>query len=119
MCCDDTQISGTHIPDIDAALPACTKMDYNYYVVNGLYYTEYNRDAVLEKMNETIRAGANPTVIKFADHDLYASAHDDIFQNLIKSAAQNLASYYGLSEVRYQYMDDPDLNKIMIIWQYQ
>lgn len=119
MCCDDTQISGTHIPDTDAALPACTKMDYNYYVVNGLYYTEYNRDAVLEKMNETIRAGANPTVIKFADHDLYASAYDDIFQNLIKSAAQNLASYYGLSEVRYQYMDDPDLNKIMIIWQYQ
>lgn len=119
MCCDDTQISGTHIPDTDVELPVCTKMDDNYYVVNGLYYTDYDRDAVLQKMNETIQAGENPTVIKFAGKDLYTEAHDDILQNLVKSAAQNLASYYGLHEVRYQYMDDPDLNKIMVIWQYQ
>ena len=69
-------------------------------------------------MNEYIWAGENPTVMKFADHEVYVEAHDDIFQNLIKTAARNLADYYQMSEVKYQYLDDPDLNKITIYWQY-
>ena len=32
--------------------------------------------------------------------------------------AQNLADYYGLSQVKYQYIDDPRLHKIVIFWQY-
>ena len=45
-------------------------------------------------------------------------AHDDIFQKELAKAAQNLADYYGLSQVKYQYIDDPRLHKIVIFWQY-
>ena len=119
MCCNDAELFKNHTPDQSTALPECTKMDWNYYVVNGMYYYAYDSEAVLKQMNDVIASGGNPAVIKFADNQLYAEAHDDIFQNLISRAAQNLADWYGISEVRYQYLDEPDLNKITRYWQYE
>ncbi len=42
MCCSEEQLLKTHTPDATAALPECTKMDANYYVVNGMYYETYD-----------------------------------------------------------------------------
>lgn len=119
MCCDDTELFKSHIPDADVTLPACTSMDWNYYVVNGMYHTEYNSEEVLQQMNDVISKKSNPVVIKFADSGLYESAHDDIFSNLIPRAAKNLADWYGISEVKYQYLDETDLDKITIYWRYE
>lgn len=119
MCCDDTELLKNHTPDEDVKLPVCTKMDRNYYVMNGMYYDTYDSNTVLQKMNEVISDRGNPVVLKFADSGVYGQAHDDVFQNVVKSAAQNLAEWYGLTEVKYQYMDDPELNKITIYWQYE
>ena len=44
----------THTPDDTVELPACTKMDANYYVVNGMYYETYDSAKILEQMNEVI-----------------------------------------------------------------
>jgi hypothetical protein len=119
MCCDDTELFKNHIPDDDAVFPECTSMEWNYYVVNGMYYMDYDADEILQKMNAVIASGDNPFVVKFANNALYEEAYDDIFDRLIPAAAQNLADQYGLSKVKYQYIDDSDLNKIMIYWQYQ
>ena len=118
MLCDDAELLKSHTPDGDVPLPECTKMDRNYYVMNGMYYDSYDGDTALQRMNSVIAAGGNPVVLKFADNSLYSQAHDDVFQNVIKSAAQNLADKYGLTEVRYQYMDEPENNKITVYWQY-
>ena len=88
-------------------------------MVNNLYYKEYDSDTALKEMNRTITDKGECTVFKYADPDSYEQAHKDIFGNLIQRAAQNLASLYGLKNVRYTYMDDPDLNKIVIFWQYK
>lgn len=119
MCCDDAELFKNHTPDDDAKLPACTKMNRNYYMMNNMYYETYDSSVVLQRMNDVISAGGNPVVIKFSDDALYNQAHDDVFQNVVKSAAQNLAEWYGLNEVKYQYMDEPDLNKITVYWQYE
>ena len=119
MLCNDGELFKTHRPDADIKLPECTKMDWNYYVVNNLYYKEYDSDTALKEMNRTITDKGECTVFKYADPDSYEQAHKDIFGNLIQRAAQNLASLYGLKNVRYTYMDDPDLNKIVIFWQYK
>ena len=119
MCCDDAELFKKHTPDDDAKLPACTKMNRNYYMMNNMYYETYDSSVVLQRMNDVISAGGNPVVIKFSDDALYNQAHDDVFQNVVKSAAQNLAEWYGLNEVKYQYMDEPDLNKITVYWQYE
>ena len=94
-------------------------MDFNYYVVNGLYYDKYDSKRALEEMNLTISRKQNPSVFKFADSENYDEAHNDIFGNLIDTAAQNLAKQYNLKQVKYTYMDDPELNKIVIYWQYE
>ncbi|GFI43463.1 hypothetical protein IMSAGC018_01135 [Lachnospiraceae bacterium] len=118
MLCDDTELMKNHTPDRDVVLPACTVMNRNYYMMNNMYYSSYDPDLVLMRMNSVISDGENPVVLKFASDALYEEAHDDVFQNIMKSAAQNLADWYGLTEVRYQYMDEPELNKITVYWQY-
>lgn len=118
MCCDDMQLFQTHILDQDTQMPECSKMACNYYVVNGMYYMQYDAEKALGAMNQTIWAKENSTTFKFSDTVVYQQAHDDIFQKELAKAAQNLADYYGLSQVKYQYIDDPRLNKIVIFWQY-
>lgn len=119
MLCNDLELLKTHKPEADIKLPECVKMDYNYYVVNNLYYKEYDSDTTMKEMNRVISEKGTSSVFKYANSELYEQAHKDIFGNLIERAAQNLASMYGLSNVRYTYMDDPDLNKIIIYWQYE
>ena len=118
MCCDDTELFRTHIPDDDISLPECTKMDANYYVVNGMYYQQYDGEQTLNAMNQSIVGKEASTTFKFADAQLYRQAHNDIFQNQLQKAAKNLAQTYGLMQVKYQYIDDPRMNKIVIFWQY-
>lgn len=119
MLCNDVELLKTHKPEADLKLPECTKMDYNYYVVNNLYYKEYDSDTTMKEMNRVISEKGDSCIFKYANSESYEQAHKDIFGNLIERAAQNLASMYGLKNVRYTYMDDPDLNKIVIYWQYE
>lgn len=118
MCCSDEELFKTHIPDGKIELPACTKMDANYYVMNGMYYTEYDSESIFEVMSADIRAGRGQSEFKFADSELYLQAHKDIFGNLMERAAKFLMEQYQLEQVRYQYRDDEQLNKIVIYWQY-
>ncbi len=119
MCCDDDELFRTHTPDPAAELPACTSMRDNYYVVNGMYYEAYDGETALQKMNEAISQGNDSTVFKFSGSSIYRDAHDDIFQNQIQKAARKLAEQYGLSRVSYRYVDNPELNKIIIYWSYE
>jgi len=118
MCCDDSELFKTHTLDGDIPLPACKSMSYNYYVVNGMYYDSYDSQTALQAMNNVISAGGNPAVLKYSDSDVYWQAHDDIFQNVLPQAAQSLAQWYGLYEVRYSYVDDEKENKIVVYWEY-
>lgn len=93
-------------------------MDSNYYVVNGMYYDRYNSGKALKVMNDVISEKGSSVVFKYASPDVYAQAHKDIFENVIHEAAQNLAEIYGLSQVKYSYIDDEKLNKIVIYWEY-
>lgn len=119
MCCNDEELLRTHTPDEDIELPICTSMDCNYYVVNGMYYDHYDSKKTLKTMNDVISEKGNPVVFKYADTDLYVQARKDIFGNVIHEAAQNLAQWYDLSQVKYSYIDDKKLNKIVIYWEYE
>lgn len=118
MCCDDEELLRTHIPDEETILPACTSKEWNYYVVNGMYYEYYDNEETLKVMNDVISAEGSSVTFKYADEELYAQARQDIFSDVLHRAAQNLAQWYGLSQVRYSYIDDEKLNKIVIYWEY-
>lgn len=118
MCCSEEELMRTHKPEKETELPACTKMDSNYYVVNGMYYTSYDSQEALQAMNDVIASGSNPVVLKYSDETVYKEAKKDIFEDIIHRAAQNLAKQYDLMEVKYKYIDDEKLNKIVIYWEY-
>lgn len=118
MCCNDEEIYRTHQADAEYPLPACTGMAWNYYVVNGMYYDSYDAGAALNALNDAIYEKRNPTIFKYFDEISYQQAKEDILNNQIHNAAQNLCSIYGLSEVQYYYEDKPELYKLTIYWQY-
>ena len=118
MLCDDDELFRTHTPDLEVELPECTKMDLNYYVVNGMYYTEYDGQTALKAMNQVISARETKVVLKYSDESVYKTAKEDILNNEVKRAAQNLAQWYHLTEVSYSYIDDKKMNKITIFWKY-
>jgi len=118
MCCSDEEIYMTHTPDSDIELPACTKMDKNYYVVNGMYYPSYDGDAALDAMKDVIDSKENPAVFKYPDEETYKEAREGIFQDVVHQAAQYLADSYGLMQVKYSYIDDEKLHKIVVYWDY-
>lgn len=119
MCCNDEELFRTHIPDLEVTLPECKKMDCNYYVVNDMYYENFDSESILDKMNETISRKGNPSLFKFSDSETYQKAKDEIFGELIEKAAKNLSQWYGLQKVKYTYIDDSKLNKIVIYWKYE
>ncbi len=118
LCCDDTELLKTHTPDPAVALPACTHMEYNYYVQQGRYFTSYDKETIRQQIQTDIDGQASESVFKFADQSLYTAARDEILGELLTQAVQELGRRYGLSTVQYQYVDDAQLNKITLYWQY-
>ena len=84
-----------------------------------MYYEAFDKEEMLEKMNESFYTGQSFFACKFADSELYLQAHDTIIEELIPSAAANLADYYGMSSVQYTYVEDEKLNKITVFWNYE
>ena len=119
LCCSDEELFKTHTPDPDLKLPKCTKMDANYYVVNGMYYTEYDSESIFDVMIADIHEGKEQSIFKFADSNVYRQAHEDIFGNLMERTMQEVMEEYQLQQGFYQYVDDDRLNKITIYWEYE
>ena len=119
LCCTDSEIYKTHTVDTEVVFPACTSMAYNYYILNGMYYDTFGADMCLNGMNDNIYSGGPQTVFKFANDEVYHQAHDMIINDLLQRAAQNLLQNYGLMQTNSSYIDDPQMDKIVIMWSYQ
>ena len=119
MCCNDEELFKTHKPEGDVSLPACTEMDWNYYVVNHMYYTQVDEDGLLRAMKDTIFTKEKSTTFKFASNSLYTQAREVLFDDLIRQAARILGNRYGVRQVKYSYLDDEERNKIVIYWNYK
>ncbi|MCI8293654.1 MAG: hypothetical protein HFH53_09020 [Hespellia sp.] len=119
LCCTDEEIRRNHAPDTRYDYPACTAVDCNYYRRNGLYYEEYDEQVFWQAMNDSISKGESQTVFKFADAGLYRQAETVIMDDMIVRAASNLAEIYGLEKVRYAYTANEQMNKIVLLWNYE
>lgn len=118
LCTNDEEIFRTHTPDASLTLPACTALDCNYYVQNGLYYTTYSDSEALQTMKNDIDLQTPEIIFKFSNASLYAEAKEDIMGRLLKDAAEYLARQYGLSSVKYSWLEDDTLCKLIIRFQY-
>lgn len=119
LCCTDAEILVDHTPSDEAAYPACTSDDLNYYRMNGMYYESYDPQILLGDMNDSIYEGREMFVCKFDSPQLYQNARDGVIEELFPKAAQMLGSVYGLEQVKYTYIEDKTHNKIIVFWNYQ
>lgn len=118
LCCTDAELFADHIPDDRAQYPVCDSMEYNYFVLNDMYYEDYNRSEILEDMKRGIFDKASVFTCKFPNAALYAEARDDILEYVVPEAAQTLGRHYGLNTVNYAYSEDEAMNALTIYWNY-
>lgn len=118
LCCTDEVLFTDHIQDDFADYPVCDSDDLDYYKLNGMYYETFRKEDIMSDMNEGIRRGNESFTCKFPDKAVYGSARDVIIDELIPDAAENLAGIYGLSRVRYTYVDDASHQRISVFWDY-
>lgn len=118
LCCTDEVLFADHVQNDFVSYPACSSDDLDYYRLNGMYYESFDSEAILKDMNESVYAGEESFVCKFSDDSVYSLARDEVIEELIPKAAENLAGIYGLSRVRYTYIDDGTHGRISVFWDY-
>lgn len=70
----------THKIDSQVEMPVCTAIDNNYYVREGLYLSEYNRDYIRELFDNAYANGQDCVSFKCANRDVFADAVDDLIK---------------------------------------
>lgn len=118
LCCTDEQIQRDHIPDEGVEYPVCDSDDLNYYKRNGMYYDTFDSEEILKKMKEGIAQKQEMFVCSFQDEDVYNQAVQEMIENLLPQAAQNLAQLYDLEQVRYTYAEDKVQYIFSVFWNY-
>lgn len=71
LCVTTSQIEKTHVMDMPVALPECTLMADNYYVREGLYFTEYDEERIQELFTRALDEEKETVTIKCADESVY------------------------------------------------
>lgn len=119
LLCNDQELFATHTPDAEVELPACTSTKYNYYVLNGSYYKQYDETTVKNAMFASINNGSSYVDFKFADAKEYQKAKNELTERLMQEGAQYLGQRYNLSSVSYYYQEADETNRITLYWNYE
>lgn len=68
---------------------ACTAVEYNYFIHNGLYFSEYSSatiEAVSNKLADNILSGKNYIEFEFSTDEAYLSAVSGVTDNSVSSS---------------------------------
>ena len=101
------EIERTHRSDVCFELPICTAIADNYFVKEGLYFSDWTPDAVGEMISTAWFSGRLPVSVKFSTHELTQQA----FQYFITD--KHIADFCpGITG--FQYLDDLTQNVLTI-----
>ena len=92
LCVPTEQMNLTHTPDNVVELPECDSMDDNYYVREGLYFTEWNREQIERIFKKAYEQGSAYVTLKCESYDVY----EQMWESLIED-----------QEI-FRYLDSPD-----------
>ena len=74
-------MSRVHHPDVAATFPACTAIDDNYYVREGLYLENWDPAAFTAIAEQSFSSGETAFSIKFASRGALAEAYNALFSD--------------------------------------
>jgi hypothetical protein len=117
LCCTETDLFKTHIPDDSIELPSCTADDYNYYKLNGYYYEYFDWDTIYNALMNSVWNGESSIVMKFGSEEAYESAKYELFEDgMLTDPGQYLMEINGVSSWNYKYHNDDKFYLITIYW---
>lgn len=117
MCCNEDELFKTHTLDEGFEYPSCTKNDWNYYVVNGRYFTEYSADEISTLIQSDIEGKKVISEFKFADSSVYEAAKEDLLGEQLQNGKKMYDEANGTQGTQCYYKDDSKHNKIVIYWE--
>ena len=117
LCCNEEHLFKTHEMNADFEMPSCTSLEWNYYVVNGRYFTEYNSDEIFELIEKDISNQQKTSVFVFSNSAVYEQAKDDMINVQLSQGKALYDETYGTGGTSCYYQDDEMRNKIVFIWE--
>lgn len=109
LCVSTEQMNLTHEIDNVVELPECRSMEDNYYVREGLYFTEWNREQIECIFQEEYEKGSDYVTLKCDNYDVYREMHEALITN------QEVFKYLDCPDGLVFYSDD-DIQYSMSFW---
>lgn len=81
LCVPTEQMNLTHTLDNVVELPECDSMEDNYYVREGLYFTEWNREQIERIFEEEYEKGSAYVTLKCESYNVYRQMHEALIMN--------------------------------------
>ena len=78
LCVSTEQMNLTHELDNVVDMPECNSLDHNYYVYEGLYFTEWDEDQIIRIFREGYEKGSAYVTIKCDSHEVYSRLYDEL-----------------------------------------
>lgn len=80
LCVTTEMMNVTHQVDSIAPLPECTSLLANYYVREGVYFTSYDREQLVAKIDEAKNLGKAYITLKCADSIVFETMVDALIE---------------------------------------
>lgn len=100
LCVSTEQMNLTHTIDNVVELPVCDSMEDNYYVREGLYFTNWDEERIERIFREEYEKGSAYVTLKCADYDVYRQMQDALIMK------QEIFRYLDCPDGVVSYSDD-------------
>ncbi|MBR0380969.1 MAG: hypothetical protein IJH71_00855 [Eubacterium sp.] len=114
--CDDEETFRTHTLDDHYKYPACNRMEWNYYVVNGRYFQSYDEKTISGLIKKDIDAGGKYSMFKFATEKAYKTAFAAFEKKHFGEGADYYCKVNQKDTTEYLYFYDDKTYRIEVYW---
>ena len=116
LCCDASTLLATHTPDDLLPLPETVDDSYNYYKMNGTWYSYYDENEIYHILTNSIWEGKEREDFKFADAESYQQAvaamvNGDLIERAVREAYQ-----FGEGETYQWNIGYSDEDKLLTVY---
>lgn len=102
LCVTTDQLTKTHMIDPIVAVPTCDSMEDNYYVREGLYFTQVDQEKLEEVFTSSYARGSTYVTLKCADLAVYS----EMIRHLIEE--QGIFNYLNTQEGTVSYAENEE-----------